>query len=423
MTDFVRGFGSFVASKVEDHPERARRWLSTAYSLVGWKAAHFPDRQDPRARSAMNAATGRCMAACLRHPERAVLVNIFFPCELLHALDLVPMAPEALACYVTNTACEHPFVQCAEDRGVPETYCSYHKVLLGMAESGVLPRPRLILNTSMACDANHLTFRRLAEDYQVPHRTVEVPYDGGGDALEYVAGQLRELVPALEEAAGKRLDPERLKAAVASSGRSLDWYRTYLDRRAARHVSDSLSGELLGMMNNHILLGTPESEAANRLLCQEVSALPEGGGGKRILWVHTMPNWQTSMQAFFNHSLRCEVVGSDMCFDALVPMDPERPYESLAGRLVHSLYRGPAEERIAGNLAWARRLRADGIVVFCHWGCKQTLGMAAQAKREFEAAGFPTLLLDGDGCDSRNVTDGQMATRVGAFLELLEGQR
>ena len=52
MTDFVRGFGSFVASKVEDHPERARRWLSTAYSLVGWKAAHFPDRQDPRARSA-----------------------------------------------------------------------------------------------------------------------------------------------------------------------------------------------------------------------------------------------------------------------------------------------------------------------------------------------------------------------------------
>ena len=47
---------------------------------------------------------------------------------------------------------------------------------------------------------------------------------------------------------------------------------------------------------------------------------------------------------------------------------------------------------------------------------------AAQAKREFEAAGFPTLLLDGDGCDSRNVTDGQMATRVGAFLELLEGQ-
>ena len=36
-------------------------------------------------------------------------------------------------------------------------------------------------------------------------------------------------------------------------------------------------------------------------------------------------------------------------------------------------------------------------------------------------AGLPTLVLDGDGCDSRNVADGQMVTRVGAFLEQLEG--
>ena len=35
--------------------------------------------------------------------------------------------------------------------------------------------------------------------------------------------------------------------------------------------------------------------------------------------------------------------------------------------------------------------------------------------------GLPTLVLDGDGCDSRNVADGQMVTRVGAFLEQLEG--
>jgi benzoyl-CoA reductase/2-hydroxyglutaryl-CoA dehydratase subunit BcrC/BadD/HgdB len=38
-----------------------------------------------------------------------------------------------------------------------------------------------------------------------------------------------------------------------------------------------------------------------------------------------------------------------------------------------------------------------------------------------EANGLPTLVLDGDGCDARNVADGQMVTRVNAFLEQLEG--
>ena len=45
------------------------------------------------------------------------------------------------------------------------------------------------------------------------------------------------------------------------------------------------------------------------------------------------------------------------------------------------------------------------------------------AFRRLEAAGFPTLVLDGDGCDSGNVNDGQMVTRLQAFLELLEGCR
>ena len=44
-------------------------------------------------------------------------------------------------------------------------------------------------------------------------------------------------------------------------------------------------------------------------------------------------------------------------------------------------------------------------------------------KGRLEEAGFPTLVLDGDGCDSGNVNDGQMVTRLQAFLELLEGAK
>ena len=39
---------------------------------------------------------------------------------------------------------------------------------------------------------------------------------------------------------------------------------------------------------------------------------------------------------------------------------------------------------------------------------------------EQPAAGIPLLLLDGDGCDRSHGGEGQTATRLGAFLEMLE---
>ncbi len=65
----------------------------------------------------------------------------------------------------------------------------------------------------------------------------------------------------------------------------------------------------------------------------------------------------------------------------------------------------------------------DGVICFCHWGCKQTMGLSARFKQALEEAGHPTLILNGDGCDRSNTSDGQVATRLNAFLEMLEGRK
>lgn len=51
------------------------------------------------------------------------------------------------------------------------------------------------------------------------------------------------------------------------------------------------------------------------------------------------------------------------------------------------------------------------------------LGNARLAKKKFEEAGIPLLILDNDGCDRSQGGEGQMATRLEAFLEMLEGHR
>ena len=48
-----------------------------------------------------------------------------------------------------------------------------------------------------------------------------------------------------------------------------------------------------------------------------------------------------------------------------------------------------------------------------------TLGGSRIAKKRFEEAGIPLLILDGDGCDRSHGGEGQTSTRLGAFLEML----
>ena len=141
--------------------------------------------------------------------------------------------------------------------------------------------------------------------------------------------------------------------------------------------------------------------------------------GIRLLWLHTLPIWQPPVKELFDFSGRCEIVACDINLESLIEMEPNKPYESMARRLVYSAFNGGAE-RVKASIGAAKLLDVDGVVCFCHWGCKQTMGLSATLKAKLEAADFPTLILNGDGCDRRNASDGQTATRLNAFLEMLE---
>ena len=53
-------------------------------------------------------------------------------------------------------------------------------------------------------------------------------------------------------------------------------------------------------------------------------------------------------------------------------------------------------------------------------GCKGTIGASGLIKNVLETAGLPTMILDGDGCNPANTSDGQVSTRLQAFAEMLE---
>lgn len=133
---------------------------------------------------------------------------------------------------------------------------------------------------------------------------------------------------------------------------------------------------------------------------------------------------QPSLQRLLNFQNQVVITGCDLGYDAmLLPLEEDQPYRSMARRLVYSGYNGDPQGRIQNALKVAKLTRADGAVIFAHWGCKPTLGAVRLMKDALEAEGLPTLVLDGDACCPANSGDGQIATRMEAFLEMLEERR
>ncbi|MDY3014942.1 MAG: 2-hydroxyacyl-CoA dehydratase family protein [Evtepia sp.] len=416
--NLIETFGAQVSALSASNPARARRLLTTGFRANGWKNRLFHGKTTPSERTLFQ-LVNQSMITCLARPEDNVMVSLFTPCELLHIQGLHPYSCEGFSSYLSGSMVEQGFLRQAEETGIPSSLCSYHKVFIGAAQKNLMPKPRFILSTTLACDANMLTFRHLAEFYDVPHFSVDVPFESSPQAVDYVAGQLRQMGEFLTRQTGIPVDESRLAASVARSQRTLENYKTFLTQRAGKQMLSDLTGELYRTAAFHFLLGTEGTERYTRQLLQEVTQAPPAAG-KQLLWIHTTPYWVLPLRQLFAQNPRVQIAACDMNYEGITEADPNRPYEAMAKRLVYSSFNGPAQRRIDRALEVARQTKADGAIWFCHWGCKHTLGGARLGKKTLEEAGIPTLILDGDSCDRGFGGEGQAATRVEAFLEVLE---
>ncbi len=218
----IHEFGRTIDRLAQDHPAAGRQLLLAGLRAFGLRLRYLPDRQLPPSRRYSAALMNRTVCSMLSHPEKAALVSVFQPCELLEAMDVVPMCAEMYAAYINGSDAERTFAEAAEANGIAETYCSYHKVLLGSAFLGLLPPPQMIVNTSLVCDANQLTFRALAEHYHIPQYYVDVPPEQSEESLRYVTEEMRELKAFLENHLGRKLDENRLRESMLRSRNSVN---------------------------------------------------------------------------------------------------------------------------------------------------------------------------------------------------------
>lgn len=430
----VDRFGAVVGEQSQGgNPAAARNLLLAAFRAKRFQTHHLPGRFQPGWGRIASRIALDDMVDPLSHPERAVLASIFMPTEVFRAAGLLPYSAEALSGFVTAANAEQAFVAEAEAEGVAETYCSFHKALIGASDLGVVQPPAFIASCSLACDANSLTFKSMSERLGVPHYFVDVPYEVCADSVDYVAHELRELAGAMA-AQGHRVDETRLLGMCRDSLASLQALALSLPARRGRDMRNTMGQEMQAALALHLSLGRPMTRRmCERMPVDFAEAAPYEG--LSLVWMHVPPFFQEPLQRMLDNTAEAQIVASDMCFDGVGDpsgadlaayeraLDADDPYAFMAARLVHNAFNGAGERRVERALHLARQTGADGVVCFCQWGCKHTLGLSQLAKETLEAEGFPTLVLEGDGCNRANTSNGQVETRMGAFLEMLRARR
>ena len=412
-------FGSMVGSEALQDPKKARNLLLAGYHLQEARLLLAPDKELPPSGRYAARVVMKNIIQALANPENAAMVSIFVPGELLTAAGLTPYSVEALSCFMAGTKCEQSFLRKTEEEGFPETMCSYHRVFLGAALTGLLPKPKCMIYTNLACDGNMMTFPYLRETYGIPGFYIDVPYEKNQEAIQYVAGQLLEMKRFLEEMTGKMISEEAVQAAVSNSKKAAANYQQQLALRKTHDPSTTLTNELYAIFMCHLLSGSETAVKYTQMLLDDVKKAPRSEG-LHVLWMHIMPFLQEPVKEVFNYSKDIHISACDFVADGFREMHASDPYEAMAEKMVNCIYNGAVDQRIQLAEDLENLTGADGGILFAHWGCKGTLGASSLIKTSLEKAGLPTMILDGDGCNPANTSDGQVSTRLQAFMEMLQ---
>ncbi len=421
--DIVQTFGDVIGGQALKHPERARRLLLAGWTAQLGKLKFAPDKRLPPSRQYASVVAMDKITKSLRHPENAAAISLFSPYEPLEAAGILPFSVEQMSSFLAGTKCERAFLDFSEADGFCDTMCSYHRIFLGACTVGMIAKPRFIVYTNLACDGNMITFPYLQRKLDVPAFCIDVPFERSDYAVADVADQIRQLVEFVQDCSGRRITEDRLRESVLRGCRSARFYRDFLEASPGKRLPSDMTCEMYAFLLNHMLIGTPETEKFCHMLAKEMQVAPKSDG-LRLLWLHTMPFSQQAAIDRLNFSDRAFITACDLSADPmLVDVDPNKPYETMARRMVYSCFNGSTQSRIDRALHLAEITEAEGAVLYCHWGCKASLGVSNLIKSSLEEHGLPCLLLDGDGADSANRSDGQTATRLDAFFEMLSAGR
>ncbi|MBR2735797.1 MAG: 2-hydroxyacyl-CoA dehydratase [Firmicutes bacterium] len=420
--DLFKKYSDMIKEQSEKNPERARLMVRLGLTLKNFQESSFGTKGLPAPYEKLFVSSVNSIRRALARPERSVWTNIFGPVEIFQCLDLQGISVEALSTFLTGFHIEDYLIDTAEAAGIAPTLCSYHRSFLGGLLSGLLPTPLYSVTTSTVCDGNLSTFRFASDMRSTGLKVLDVPHSYSPEGEKYLADQLREMTAGLEEAAQCQLKMDDFREVIRRENESRGYYREFLEASKEICYPNTLTLNTCMLFATHLNIGTEETLTFFREMAEDIKNYGPYTGS-RILWVHLQPIYDEVMKEIFNLSYENNIQLYDFNLDYMEDMDEEHPFEALARKMICNQYNGDFSRKRRFLEDCMDEYRPDGVIHYCHWGCKQSAGGVSYLKKAAAERGIPMLILDGDAIDRRNTPEGQIKTRTEAFLEMLKNRR
>lgn len=324
-------------------------------------------------------------------------------------------------------------IDVAEAHGVAPEVCSIDKAAIGAVLKDLYPKPACMLYHNTPCDSQIAAIKTLTELTDRPMRLMDVPYLSGDREVKYLAKQLREGIPFLEEHTGKRFDWDKFREVCEESNRTGEYLRDWNELR--RHKPCPQVSKLVAL-NTALLVafsGDPKGtaiakgfrdEAKERIERGESSV--EGGELYRAVWYQDPVWWDLQFYDWMESELKL-VIPMDLfgyyASEAFIDTStPESMLEGLARKDLRVLpmsrqFKGPIDSFIDDYLRLCTDYQADFGIFAGHVACKHGLGGIGLFREASREAGIPLLYFEFDMFDPRVTPVETIQNDITHFIE------
>jgi benzoyl-CoA reductase/2-hydroxyglutaryl-CoA dehydratase subunit BcrC/BadD/HgdB len=360
-------------------------------------------------------------------------ITVFTPVELLHALDVYPIAPEHFGAMCSARGFILDYLEEAERGGYSENLCSYSRCSLGYVLSGMkglMPRPDILITFRNSCDVYVKWWQSLHMHLGTPLFVGEAPYvltldDLDNYVLDYVVKQLEQLVEMAEEKFGLKFDMEKLVEIVKLSDKASELWLETLKLRRSRPCPLGGRDSASDIFPLVVMQGTKEAVKFYEELLREVKEKVSREEGVienerfRLLfdgiWL-----WHAFDLIKYFEDKGAVFVYEPYSEAWAYRLDASKPLESIARKILAMGLNVDIDLRIERFLESIKEFQIDGAVLFSNRSCKTwstpQLVTADILNKNFNV---PYLLFEADMADPRQYAEAQIKNRIDAFLEVL----
>ena len=361
--------------------------------------------------------------------HRVAWCGVCAPFDLLNAMGINSCFVEFLGGVLAAAGSVGPFLEEAEHAGFPAESCGWHRAAIGAAAQGMMPVPDVVIATSNPCAGGVAAIEHLARTFDCPLYVLTIPPDDSERNVRYLADQFRSMVDFVAEHTGEALDEDRLRDAMNKTNEARE-AAIELFNLAQRTPSPVKGMDLRTFgLTIPLFFGTETAIEIIQAYRDEFAArLEQGIGGVpgerlRLMWLQEFIQFKHPLIKMLEEDYQAAVVVEELNNVYWEPIDVDDPYVGLAQRAIAFPFNGPVERRLKQIKKLVQAYKIDGAINPCHWGCRQGTGARGLIGEALKELDIPVINLEVDCADSRNFSEGQLRTRLEAFMELLGSRR